>query len=590
MYKSKKRFSISLFFCVAVFCSAFATHNRAGEITYKWISGYTYQIKVTTYTNINGINLADRCEDSVYFGDGIKAVVLRSNGPISLCSGGAHDGVVLNSDIKLNEYITTHTYPGPGNYKISMEDPNRNAGVINIPNSVNQVFYLESYLVIPAFGGGSNDSPILTFPPIDDGCMGQCFYHNPGAYDTDGDSLSYELTYCRGNGGLMCPGYSDPTTGVGGVYSMNSISGTLTWCKPQMQGEYNLAMIIREWRKDDDGDYFLIGYVLRDMQVTVGTCNNNPPQITIPNIDTCFLAGTVFTNTVLANDMDGDLITLSANGGPFVATTNPANFSSAANTSATNGVFSWNTSYDHLRRLPYQITLKLEDSDPSINLVDYKAFFVKIIPHSPRNLTTTSSTNFIFLRWDKPINYVLTGNNSFLRYNVYRKTGLSSWNHSNNETAPPAYTGFTYIGFTNSISDTSFFDYNDWNPFPAGQDYTYLVLAEYTDGATSYVSNLASNQIYVGLKENILANTDITISPNPTNENLNVFFSQATDELFTIELFDITGRKIKTFFNKESLTKQNTFQLKLENLNQGIYFLRIMGDEKTNITKKIIKQ
>ena len=30
-----------------------ATHNRAGEITYKWLYGYTYEIKITTYTYNN---------------------------------------------------------------------------------------------------------------------------------------------------------------------------------------------------------------------------------------------------------------------------------------------------------------------------------------------------------------------------------------------------------------------------------------------------------------------------------------------------------------------------------------------------------
>ncbi|MBK6832743.1 MAG: hypothetical protein IPG89_00095 [Bacteroidetes bacterium] len=142
----KNRYVLFTILCLGFFLSSKATHNRAGEITYKWLFGYTYEIKVTTYTNINGTNLADRCEDTVYFGDGTRAVVLRSNGTTStLCSGGAKDGVPLNSNIKLNEYVTTHTYPGPGNYLISMEDPNRNAGVINLPNSVNQVFYIESF-------------------------------------------------------------------------------------------------------------------------------------------------------------------------------------------------------------------------------------------------------------------------------------------------------------------------------------------------------------------------------------------------------------------------------------------------------------
>ena len=39
---------ISLFALTAL--QTFATHNRAGEITYKHISGYTYEFTLITYT------------------------------------------------------------------------------------------------------------------------------------------------------------------------------------------------------------------------------------------------------------------------------------------------------------------------------------------------------------------------------------------------------------------------------------------------------------------------------------------------------------------------------------------------------------
>ncbi|MBL7936358.1 MAG: hypothetical protein JNM51_11195, partial [Bacteroidia bacterium] len=374
----KYKYYILLVICLGFFTNANATHNRAGEITYKWLYGYTYQIKVTTYTNIYGSNLADRCEDTVYFGDGTRAVVFRSNGGSSLCSPPAKDGVAINAKIKLNEYVTTHTYAGPGNYKISMEDPNRNAGVINIPNSVNQVFYIESFLVIPFFGSGKNDSPVLTFPPIDDACVGKCFLHNPGAYDLEGDSISYELTVCRGNDGIPIPGYSYPSTG-GGTYNVNATSGTLTWCTPQMQGEYNLAMIIREWRKDDAGKYFLIGYILRDLQVTVGSCSNNQPTIK-PITDTCVLAGGTITKIITATDPDLDVLTLEANGGPFGVTPPIATFASVPGLTPVNGTFKWTTSCSHIRKAPYQVTIKVSDNDPTVSLVDFKTFNIRVVP------------------------------------------------------------------------------------------------------------------------------------------------------------------------------------------------------------------
>lgn len=584
----KFRYFLFISFCVTFYGHAKATHNRAGEITYKWLYGFTYEIKVTTYTNIGGTNLADRCEDTVYFGDGAKAIVLRSNGPTGPCSP-AKEGIPITATIKLNEYITTHTYLGPGNYIISMQDPNRNASVVNIPNSVNQAFYIESLLVIPAFGSNKNNSPILTFPPIDNGCVTQCFFHNPGAYDTDGDSISYELTTCKNSQGVMCPGYSFPTTG-GGVFDIDSLTGTLTWCNPQLQGLYNLAIIIKEWRLDNSGNYFIVGYVVRDMQIAIGNCNNTPPRILFNNLDTCILAGTTLTNTINADDVNGDNISLSANGNPFVTSSNPSSFLTTPSNSVSSGTFNWNTDSSHIRRLPYQVTLKVNDNNSVTNLVHFKTFNIKILPYGPQNLTTTASINTISLKWNKPLAAVLSGANMFYKYKVFRKTGLSNWTHNSNETEPPANTGFSFIGYTsNNISDTIFNDNNGGNLFVSGQDYSYLVLAEYTDGTTSYASNISSTQAIVGIEE-LNLNTKVHLYPNPTNKDLNISFGQYNEDLLAIELIDVTGRKIKTLTYNSIETTQPTITINLENLTKGIYFLKITGNQNTSITKKIIKQ
>jgi gliding motility-associated-like protein len=503
----RNRYYIITLFCLAFAIQAKATHNRAGEITYKWLFGYTYEIKVTTYTNIGSSGLADRCVDTVYFGDGQRAFVPRSNGTNTICGSDGRDGIPISSNIKLNEYVTTHTYPGPGNYVISMQDPNRNAGVLNMSNSVNEVFYIESLLVIPTFGSGKNNSAVLTFPPIDKGCLGRCFRHNPGAYDIDGDSLSYELTYCRkGPGGASCLNYTYPATG-GGVYDVNATSGTLTWCSPQLQGEYNLAMFIKEWRKNDDGDYFLVGYILRDLQVDVGTCVNNSPSIQVIT-DTCILAGTLLTRTVTATDPDGDQLTLSANGGPFGVTPPVATFAAPVGASPAHGVFSWQTSCEHIRKTPYQVTIKVEDQDPQINLVDFKTFNITIVAPPPLNLTATPLGTNVQLNWNLPTCQLTTGSNKIIYYTVYRKSDCLPWVHSPCETGVPAYTGFVRVGYTTGMNDTQFLDTNAGNGLSQGTNYSYLVVAVYTDGSQSY----ASNQVCVQLKRDvpILMNVDVT--------------------------------------------------------------------------------
>jgi hypothetical protein len=321
----------------------------------------------------------------------------------------------------------------------------------------------------------------------------------------DGDSLSYELTSCRGTDGQIIPGYTYPASGNGGTYNVDAVSGTLTWCWPQQQGEYNLAMIIKEWRKKDDGTYFLVGYVIRDLQVDVGTCNNNSPSI-LPIRDTCITAGAFISKLITGTDSDLDILTMSANGAPFGTATPFASFSSPPSLSPVFGTFSWQTACSHIRKSPYQVTVKVIDNDPQIELVDFKTFKITVVAPPPQNLTATALGANVRLTWNKPICVQSTGN-KIERYKLYRKENCDPWTPSNCEVGVPAYTGYTFIGQTLNLSDTTFLDTNAGNGLSQGTNYSYLVIAVFTDGAESY----ASNQVCVQLKRDvpILVNVDV---------------------------------------------------------------------------------
>jgi len=152
-----------------------ATHNKGGEITYKNISGFTYEITVVTYTNWPGSSV-DRDSLRIDWGDGKKENIARDK------------IITINSCTQRNEYVTTHTFPGAGNYCISIEDPNRNAGIKNLPNSATIPFYVESCLFItdPQFIG-HNSSVYFGDVPIMVAQTDTIFRHNPAAIDIDGD-------------------------------------------------------------------------------------------------------------------------------------------------------------------------------------------------------------------------------------------------------------------------------------------------------------------------------------------------------------------------------------------------------------------
>ena len=241
-----KRLSFLSILLVLSFSNAFATHNRAGEITYTHISGLKYGITVTTYTRIGSGVTADRCEVMVYFGDGDSASAPRTNGPNTLGCASGHDGDELTTALntKKNIYYVEHTYRGANDYIITMDDMNRNDGICNIPNSVYTSFTLITHLNINPFLP-ANSSPLLLNPPIDNACIGECFEHNPGAYDIEGDSLYYTLSSCYAFGETI-PGWTFPPNM--NANSINHFTGDFIWCSPNEFCQYNVAIVIEEWK------------------------------------------------------------------------------------------------------------------------------------------------------------------------------------------------------------------------------------------------------------------------------------------------------------------------------------------------------
>ena len=154
--------------------AAHATHQRAAEITYKWLQGLTYEVTITMYTYTPSPADDVRVTLPIMWGDDSQNEIPR----ITFRA--------LPDNYTLNVYRMNHTFPGPGTYVISVEDPNRNFGVVNIPNSVNVPIYVESLLVINPFLGENNSVQLLN-APVDQGCVGKTYYHNPSAFDPDGD-------------------------------------------------------------------------------------------------------------------------------------------------------------------------------------------------------------------------------------------------------------------------------------------------------------------------------------------------------------------------------------------------------------------
>ena len=504
---------------------AYATHNRAGEITYTWISGYTYQVTLTTYTRAS--SPADRCQLTIYFGDGDSCVANRNNGtsdPYGSCYPyGATQGVLIAPDIRLNTYSCEHTYPGPGNYWLYMQDPNRNEDIDNIPNSVNIVFYVHSLLVInPFLGSAHNNSVVLLNPPIDNGCINKCYFSNPGAYDVDGDSLSFKLVSCLGENGTSIAGYTLPPSS-GNPISIDSYTGEVKWCSPptpptnqntnqypvNVVSEYNIAIWIEEWRNG-----FLIGGVERDMEINLYNCQDDPPIISTIS-DTCIVAGQNISFIVSARDPDNQYdIELTAGGGPlspFVASP-AAKFNPADNYVFASSQFSWQTQCSDIRQQPYNVIFKAQNqyrnAYPPASyypLSSYTSVNIKVVPPTPYQLTAEPIGTSIHLSWRDSACSSRSG------FEVYRLNECQAFVPAACTVGVPAgVSGYSYLGFT---TDTSFTDNNNGIGLARGTNYSYIVVALFHDGSESF----ASAQVCARLKADAPIITGVSVIKTDTS-------------------------------------------------------------------------
>ena len=449
-----------------------ATHNRAGEITYRHLGGYTFEFKVITYTYAP--SPANRLELPVSWGDGTSSIV-----PIT----DAGHVLIPNTDYYFNTYIATHTYPGPGVYEILMEDPNRNQGVNNIPNSVNVIFSIKTTMLV-SDNVGSNNTPVLLNPPIDKAARGHIFIHNPAAFDPDGDSISYAITVCTGANGEPIEGYTLPPSTD--TLIIDEVRGDLIWNTPLEVGVYNIAILVEEWRNN-----VRIGRIARDMQIDVYETDNNPPVNShIP--DYCILAGDTLSFNITATDADGDPMKQYMVGGPFEVQ-DPATFevdSSGYGWIASH--FHWITTCDHARKQPYNVVLKTEDVNDDIILVDITSFTINILHRPPENLQLLPGVDTIRLEWEP------TTCGSAAGYKIYRRLGGFNYTPDSCETGVPEYTGYELIDYVFGGSKGSYTDDNLGNGLVPGYDYCYRITAFYQDGAESISSVEACTTLVAG--------------------------------------------------------------------------------------------
>jgi gliding motility-associated-like protein len=487
-----------------------ATHNRAGEIHIRQIGPLTVEATIITWTKASSIP-ADRDTLNICWGDGTPCQAVKRN-------NGGGNGVVLPGNIKYNTYVIIHTYAVPARYRISMTDPNRIAGIVNVnaPASENVPFHIETiYQFQNAQFGGNNTTPYLLQPPVDNACVGRVFKHNPNASDPDDDSLSYHLIVPLQSPGKEVPNYKYPYEigpGPNNQLTLNERNGDLVWNSPQVAGEYNLAIIIVSWRNGR-----AIDTTIRDMQILVEKCDNRPPKVEAPD-EICIVAGQKVEFTVRATDPDSsDLVLLTALGSPLISKYSPAKFSvsSGFKKPPVVGTFTWETTCEHISGQPYSVVFKAVDSlAGNPKLADLKAVSIKVVGPAPEGVQAKAQFGEVDISWDKPYVCENAAEKYFYGFSVWRREGSNPFVP---DTCTPglAGKGYTEIIFVTKEEKDGRYYFKD-TKVERGRTYCYRILAKFAkrsinDYAYNIVESLPSEEVCVQLPRDLPLITNVSV-------------------------------------------------------------------------------
>jgi len=498
-----------MLFLVAFFVAknSSATHLRAGEVIVERLNcnDLTFQITVVVYldskshTPFGGTSFVD---GSIIFGDGSTVVIPETQATLR---------PDLGIDISIATYTIAHTYQNPGIYKITYYERDRSSGVLNMINSEDTA-YSSSITINTEANTGCNHFPRLGIPPVDLACSGISFFHNAGAYDLDGDSLSYALTIPESEVDVDVDGYvmpDDPRfyvnyntaneTGTGPPnFSINPVTGLITWNAPGMQGQYNIAFEIIEWRRiASTGELVKLSTTVRDMQIIVSECDNIRPDVLIPN-DTCIIAGTVLHATIFGVDPEYDSVKIE----PFSEIFNfPAANKPATYTPSVPAFkpsfppatleFNWNTDCLHIREQSYQVVFKISDKSPDGTLTTFKTWNIKVIAPPPtwKSAALDIDNRSAALEWN---DYTCENAGAI---QVWRRVDDINYTPGLCVTGIPALLGYELVGTIDPLQK-KFTDINKLKGLAPGARYCYRLVA--TFNAPAGGKSRVSEEICIG--------------------------------------------------------------------------------------------
>jgi gliding motility-associated-like protein len=270
-----------------------ATHIVGGEITYRHLNNFKYEITLKIYRDCHFGQAAYDDPTFITIFNSAGNVVERSRitfpGSQVLPIVPIHPCLLPPTDVCVEEAIfidTINLFPLPGGYRLVYERCCRNQSIKNLVNPL--ATGATYYAVIPdtAIVRRNSSPKYNNFPPIYI-CVNEELDFDHAATDLDGDSLVYELcTPYEGADNIHpypIPAHSPPYSFVtyntgfnannplgfssaGSTLTINSSTGRLTG-KPNQIGQFVVGVCVSEYRNG-----ILLSVNKRDFQFNVTNC------------------------------------------------------------------------------------------------------------------------------------------------------------------------------------------------------------------------------------------------------------------------------------------------------------------------------
>lgn len=341
---------------------ASATHLMGGEILLQDLNNGQHVVTLLVYRDTVGIPMD-------------LTATFNFSGPNgqSFFTTTPYDSIISGNLLPMYPYgveiylfIDTVSLPAQGMWEVYWEDCCRNGAIQNLSAPLSERMILKTSLMVDTL---PNSTPFFIVPAAIFLPLQTPWQYNPLPFDPDGDSLHWRLDTPLTRVNQYCAGYSDPSSDPSNPFSIDPITGTISWTANNM-GNFVASILVDQFR---NGQW--VGSIRRDMQFIVVNPGLGFPQWTgLSNFSKDafghytfdLVAGEEFTLNLWAkhsNPQRVDDLEMGVFSEIFLDVSNQADFNVYRNkiSKRIQGVFSWNPDIHSIRNEAYMVTFRVSD-------------------------------------------------------------------------------------------------------------------------------------------------------------------------------------------------------------------------------------